>query len=374
MTTLPLPHVREAGPDGMLERVAALLKGPKIEVCGMSDLEAALFVVANGEQDMTAANAALSTATSKLVQSGNLREKVLALYAQVHLAEIAAIDDAIAQRCKPGDFDCRIQTWESRPQVRAAVAEPLVKLALAGRDPDTYAAAAYACRGERTGVCASIGYAQWAKIEPDNAAVWLLLAAEASSRKDAVAHAEAVQRLRMTKHYDPRIPAFAPVFESEAVKTQPLWVQSSVGISLLGLQAATLLAPNHAIGGYCLRAESMDDARRTTCDAIANKLLETDENMFDLMMATSIGKKIGWDAAKLQALGDRKAVAMGLLGEMASDKDRFSCATLTRDVQLMRNSLSKGEMSIIRELIAKSGKTIPELAEKYRPPSPASTK
>ncbi len=131
----------------MLEKVAALLKGPKIEVCGMSDLEAAVFVVANGEQDLTAVNAALATPTSKLVQSGNLREKVLAIYAQTHLAEIAAIDDAIPQRCKPGDFDCRIQASESRPQVRAAVAEPLVKLALAGRDPDTYAAAAYACRG-----------------------------------------------------------------------------------------------------------------------------------------------------------------------------------------------------------------------------------
>ncbi len=193
-----------------------------------------------------------------------------------------------------------------------------------------------------------------------------MVATEASSRKDAAAHADAIQRAATAKRYDPRIPSFAPIFESEAVKTQPLWVQSSVGISLLGLQATALLAPNQAIGDYCLRAKSMDDVRRTTCDALAKKLLETDENTIDLMIATAIGKKIGWDAARLQALGDWKAVAMGLLGEMASHKDRFSCATLTRDVQLMRNSLSNGEMSAIRELIAKSGKTIPELAEKYR--------
>ncbi len=350
----------------MLEKVAALLKGPKVEVCGMSDWEAALFVIANGEHDTTAANAALAAATSKLIQSDKVRERVLGLYVQAHMAELAAIEDALNVRCKD-NVDCRIQTSESRPQVRAAVAEPLVQFALAGRDPDAYAAAAYACRGERVGACASMGYAQWAKIEPDNAVVWLLMAAEASSRKDAVAQAEAIQHLATARRYDPRIPSFAPVFESEAVRTQPLWVQSSVGISLLGLQSTTSLAPNMAIGGYCLQAKNMDDARRAVCDTLANKLLETDANVIDLMMAAAIGKKIGWDAEKLQAAGDQKAVAIGLLGEMSSDKDRFSCATLAKDVQWIQSSLSKGEMSVIRELIAKSGKTIPELVEKYRP-------
>lgn len=364
LQALPAP-IRESNRDGMLEKVAALLKGPRVEVCGLSDLEAALFLVTNGHEDMTAANAAMTMASGKLIQSDRLREKVLGLYAQSHLAESAAYDDAVALRCKAGDVDCRIRT-ERQPQLRSAAAEPLVRLALAGRDPATYAAAIYACGFVRTGACTSVSYAGWAKIDPDNAMAWLLAAGEAAERKDPIAEAESLQRAATAKGYDARIPILAPLFESDAVKTQSPLVRSSIALSLWGTSSLPLIAPAMALGTYCVRPKTLDAERQAICEKLANKMLEKDESLVGLAMATAVGKKLAWDAARLQALHDERMAIEGVMADALDGENIHGCEVLAKNIRWIQNALSKGELATNRDLMAKSGKTIPELAEKYR--------
>ena len=44
----------------------------------------------------------------------------------------------------------------------------------------------------------------------------------------------------------------------------------------------------------------------------------------------------------------------------------FSCASLAKSNAWMRAALGKGELAIGRDYVAKSGKTLAELAEKFR--------
>lgn len=358
----------------------ALLQGKKVEVCGLSDLDAALFLAEQeelegltmnkSEMGKGAANAALSEASAKLMQSNSLRDQALGLYVQAHQAEWAAIDEGIkAKRCK-GDMRCESDEWESKPQVRAAVAEPVVKMALAGRDPAIYATAMYACGSARIDACAAISYLGWARIDPDNAAVWLMVASEAAAQKDLAARDVAMRRAASASGYDTRIPSLATLFESEAVKAQSPLERMFIGNSLNTITALAWPPPYGALGSYCLRGETTDPARKDVCDALANKLLDLDKSLVGHRTASRIGEKIGWDAARLQTLRDESVVEFALALDIGLTGNKYSCENLAKSDQWTQKLLSKGDRGIALERIAKSGMSITELVEAYRKTNP----
>ncbi len=371
------PESRPAESDWekLRARIVALLKGRKVEVCGLSDLDAALFLAEHeelegltmnkSEMGKGAANAALSEASAKLIQSNSLRDQALGLYVQAHQAEWAAIDEGIkAKRCK-GDMRCESEAWEPKPQVRAAVAEPLVKMALAERDPAIYATAIYACGNTRIDACAGISYLGWARIDPDNAAVWLMVASEAAAQKDLAARDEAMRRAASASGYDTRIPSLATLFESKAVKAQPPLERMLIGNSLNTITALAWSPPYGALGSYCVRGETTDPARKGVCDALANKLLDLDKSLVGHRAASRIGEKIGWDAARLQTLRDESVVEFALALDIGLTENEYSCENLAKSDQWTQKLLSKGDRGIALERIARTGKSITELVEAY---------
>ena len=165
----PTLRAGESDWEKLRAKIVALVNGKKVDVCGLSDLDAALFLAEQAEQDgvalipsqmgKDAANAVLAEASAKLTQSISLHEQAVGLYVLSHQAETAAIEVGINVRNCNGDARCRSDAWQPQPQLRASVAEPLVKMALAGRDPAIYATAMYACSRAPMGACAAISYA-----------------------------------------------------------------------------------------------------------------------------------------------------------------------------------------------------------------------
>ncbi len=159
-TSVASPTKRNRDPvwEKLLEKVMMIMRGKKVEVCGLSDLDAAFFlaeqeVMFESPQDYTdtraqAANAALIEASNKYRNSDSPREQAVGLYVRANLASI--IPEPKSANCT-GAAACLIVTDElvtdESQQARLAVLEPLVKLALAGNDPGIYALDTYACTG-----------------------------------------------------------------------------------------------------------------------------------------------------------------------------------------------------------------------------------
>ena len=374
------PREGESNWKAILEKVTAQLSGKKTKVCGLSDLDAALFMAEQeniegiplnkSAMGREAANAALAEAAAKLARSDSIREQVLGLYLQASVAASAAYvaSGAAQQNCKNNSACLKAVPPVSMHAI-AAAAEPLVNLALATRDPNAYAAALLVCPSgivaAGVGACASVSYAGWAAIEPDNAAAWFMAADVASTRNDVAGRDAALRRAMTAAGYDVRAPSLASVLDSDAVKAQSPFVRNVVGLTIYGLsfsgqQPWTLVR-------LCANKDVViEDAQKPVCDKFANKLMEADKSAVGLSLAASIGKKIGWDAARVQAMLDEKEVNLGLAYDAMHDRDRFSCEAFARSDRWVRLALAKGERAIARDRVAASGKSLSALAEEYR--------
>ena len=379
---LAAQNSRPAKTDWQLfvDKLTRLLKGPKVEICGLSDFEAAKYIAGDSEIDDKALTTALSAVRAQMVGREKPHDKVFGLYMESRLADWAAIAAYQAKvRICGNDFDCMIsilnttKNFESAPASTAASIAPLVALALAERDPAIIAAALYACRGNRSGACATISYADWAAVEPDNAAAWLQLADEDLGKKALAARDEALRRAAAASGYDLRVPSLASVWNAELIQSQPPLVRASIGAQLASSQINTASTPIYAMSNYC-RPDGLDDAHKKLCDTLANKLVDQDDSITGLGIATFIGKRIGWDEARLQALRDQKSVALGMMGDMSSGANMYSCEDLAKQIQETQPWLLKTDRALIRDRIANSGMSFAELVEKYRERSPGSFK
>ena len=59
-------------------------------------------------------------------------------------------------------------------------------------------------------------------------------------------------------------------------------------------------------------------------------------------------------------------MVQGIAITLMLDDNARSCASLTKSNPWMRAALGKGELAIGRDYVAKSGKTLAEIVEKFR--------
>jgi hypothetical protein len=249
----------------------------------------------------------------------------------------------------------------------------LNKLALASNDIGVYATALYACSGSNTGACATISYARWAQMEPDNAAAWMMAANEADARKDSAARSSALQRAVSASDYKTRLPTLAEVLALDEIQAQPPILFSSTLSMIVGINAASSISWMGSIVRYCGRLEIKDESRRVTCDALATKMAEKEETLLGLMIAKSIGERSGWSAERLQPLKDEYDVFTGQAFEDIGE-NMFSCEAVSKGNQKLLRMLTIGERAALREYVKASGKTLAALAAGYRNPASAATK
>jgi hypothetical protein len=350
--------------------LASIFKDRKIEtpeVCGLSAAEAKEFIAANGMFSPAITNQVLAKATSKLLQSDDVREKATGMYL---FAQQAGWDASESEGlnypgCKGGD-DCAAKPYQARQKVVPVNAEPLVKLALASNDVGVYATALYACSGSNTGACATISYARWAQMEPDNAAAWMMAASEAEARKDSAARASALQRAVSANDYKTRFPTLAEVLALDEIQAQPPALLTSTLSMIIGINATSNISWMGSIVRYCGRTAIRDESRRATCDALATKMAEKDETLLGLMMAKAIGERSGWSAERLQSLKDEYDVFTGQVFEGLDNANMFSCDALSKANQKFLSLAALGERAFVREFVETSGTTLAKLADGYR--------
>ena len=350
--------------DGMLEKIHALMEKGVPEVCGMSPFESAMFVLSGSQTDKDAENATIATVAAQLAQSKLAAEQRLGLTVQAELSIAALAEESMRAACG-SDEKCRQQLPVS-PVARTEAMEPLVNRALASMDPADYAAAAQICARINTGACAKVSYEGWAGLEPRNSAPWLLIFGAAVERKDLPAQVDAVRHIGLATEYDPHLLDRAPLYLSaEVVSRKPL-LQVSIGSSVIGSTAASSIPPLFGLGRYCSESAVRDPDRRASCDNLITKFVEGDKNVIAVSIARALGKRIGWDAARVQALEDEREIILGYMGELGTHDYPLSCDALEQDIAWLRESMTKGERRWARDRAEKSGKSYAEIAEGFR--------
>lgn len=363
-------NVDAAPSPAMLEKIHALIQKGAPEICGMSDFEAAMFVLSEWQTDKTAENAAISTASTQLLQSKSAADQRLGLTLQAELVIDARRMEAL--RACDEDEKCAAQSPAPLPPYTAPL-EPLVNRALATMDPADYAAAVHSCGRINAGPCAKVSYEGWARLEPDNAAPWLSIYSFALANKDVRGQVEASLHIMAASRFDERQLDRTPLLMSPEVTSQKPLARMMIGISALGQVASASIGSTFPLMQFCTEAAVRDPVKRNACDNMAAQLLDTDQTAFAVIIAKAIGKRAGWDAARLQALDDEKEVIMGLMVDAYPAGNQYSCSALAIGNEVMRASMTKGERRWARDLVEKSGKTYAEMAGAYRAAARAAT-
>jgi hypothetical protein len=356
----------------------AIVKEETPEVCGFSQSEVEAYLKLGDADvlDQSKKSAlVLADIARDMIQSKKISEQTVGLYLTAQLAGWNAME---AERlnnpdCEPS-AECSSKPFYAMQEARAASVEPLINLATSSNDPSVYAAALYACIGAKVGGCENLSYAQWADMEPDNAAAWLSAASEAESRKDPSALAVALQRAVEATRYDFHVPRLAGIVETESAQAQGPLSLSPMYALLFSANAMAGIPRFTGILKHCSREEVLDGARHTLCDALAEKMSESDETLLNAMMARVIGERVGWSAERLQSLKNEYTVATGHIFEGMTDKNMLSCEMVKKSNERVRRVLQIGERAAAREAVEKRGKSMAEMAQLYRNSAPGNAK
>jgi hypothetical protein len=348
------------------------------EICGFSQSEVEAYLK-SGDADVLDPSKksalVLADIARNMIQSKKISEQTVGLYLTAQQAGWNAMETERLNNpnCEPS-AECSSKPFYAMQEARAASVEPLINLATSSNDPRVYAAALYACAGAKVGGCENLSYAQWAEMEPNNAAAWLSAASEAGSRKDPSALAVALQRAVEATRYDFHVPRLAGIVETESAQAQGPLSLSPMYALLFSANAMAGVPLFSGILKHCSREEVLDDARRTLCNGLAEKMAENDESLIAAMMARVIGERVGWNAERLQSLKDEYTIATGQIFEGMTDKNMLSCEMVKKSNQRALRVLQIGERVAAREAVEKRGKSMAEMAQLYRNSTPGNAK
>jgi len=318
----------------------------------------------------TAAQSALASLAASLAKRSSERERALGLFLQRFASSYGD--------CPEDDTTCQSALAEA---VRNGVAQSrrdLIRLAMTTSDADAYALAVSSCREvnkpgkSESGECALVSYAQWARIEPDNAVPWLYLAAEAVRRRDASGLDAALYRASQAQYSDRHQDLIPALVASDEMTALPPPIQVDLTIMLLGIQATSPAPGLFLFLPYCGLDGPIDANRTQICGDLAAMLIERGRSEIDGHFGTRIGEQLGWSAPRLAALRDA-AEAMEWQKWQRSQKWQredlrhlYSCEMLQ---SLRKNSLAQvqlGQSGRLRQEFAASGLKTSQAAEQWR--------
>ena len=290
-----------------------------VEVCGVGRVRLQL----NGDVDLpeiaAAARQVVRQAAARLAAGSNDYDRAVGLYAQsVKAAQQGLYDYAIARPGCERDEQCMRQAMTFAQEASAAATDQLARHAVGSRSPAIYALAFYACPRTAepvpaSGACAQISSAQWAQIEPDNAAPWLYEAGLAARRKDARALDEAL--LRASRARTLRLHDEAPLrFTDHGIlRTEDPATAAMAYQELVGMVAALPAPEFQVVVQHCGPSTTMDGSRRLLCNDLAAVLAERSSALISMQIGVRIGERAGWSPERVAAVRDRlSAISPGI--------------------------------------------------------------
>jgi hypothetical protein len=247
-----------------------------------------------------------------------------------------------------------------------------VQLAIGAGDPAIYAMAVYACNTYSdlapTGSCAQISLNSWARLDPDNAVSWLLVAGQARAKKDTATETAAFGQAAGAHKVDAYNDSLYTFAESELPGDVTPLERWYLAVELIGIESATASLQYAIASRHCSTEAMQDGTMRQQCNALAELLVDKGTNLLDLAMGARIGARAGWSAARVSRLTDERDALLQAVSQItpSNPDDLWTCDAVRRGNAYMGQWVSLGEVGAARNALEQSGETVPELAQKQR--------
>ncbi len=236
-------------------------------------------------------------------------------------------------------------------------AQSLVDLALNSTDAVVYATAFLHC--EKTSwlhtqaktSCARLSAAQWARVDPDNAAPWMHQAQTAASAGDQAAVAEAFYRVSQAKRITDHQRAAAQALIANLLENTSEEVVVAIGDFFIGIEAAAQATGYQALTQHCsvdkLALPGGDANRRQICSDVADMLSQRGSSLFDSGIAIRLAKNGAWPAEKRTLAQTRLDEFMQVVQAQAIG-DSSSCQGVKKAAAYRRDWIALGEVGALR--------------------------
>lgn|GEM_PF-6751603 len=323
--------------------------GSVVDVCGLGQVEVASRV----DPVPVRANpppVALQAALAEMEGSDKISERAVGLYYGAMAAAKAARKVAYS-----GSSGCRESDscLDNVQQIAALAAQPirqqLAMIAGQSNDPAAIALALNLCKEQATGLKCDerVTAARWAHLDPDNAAAWMHVAAEAEARADSRAATEAIARAAAASRFDDYGRTLLSPIDTSAVRSaapiERFYAQADIS-------AVWMKWPDTAYGQMtksCL-IDALDESKRSACSTLAQLIV--DESMLGRTLSIAIGKRTNWPAERVQSLrAEQVRFERFLSTEGPIDQaDRLTCSGLDSMQRLLTQRARGGELRDLR--------------------------
>jgi hypothetical protein len=249
--------------------------------------------------------------------------------------------------------------------------DALVQLAVGSGDPAVYATAVSACNAysePAKGACERISVNEWARLDPDNAAPWLLVAGKANAQGNAVAAAAAFSHAvgaRKVDSYNFSLLAYA---EPELPKDATPLERWFLAINAIGIEATVEMPQYRIASKYCSAVSSQDNDLRQRCSELSEVFASKGTNLIDLDFGARLGGRAGWPEGRVAGLLRERDALMQVMMEAAPTgvDNQWNCGAVEIGNAHVRELVQLGELGAGREALARSGETPEELTQKWR--------
>jgi hypothetical protein len=349
-----LPHV-EAASSPSLSDVPHPQRAARavVDVCGVGQVEVASRAdPAPGRADSLAA--ALQAGLAEMEGSDKISARAVGLYFKGMAAAGAARHAAYAGSSGCRDSDTCSDNVE---EIAALAAQPfhqqLVTIAGQSNDPAAVALALNVCKEQGVGLRCDprVGAARWASLEPDNAAAWLHVAAEAEAHAEPHAVSEALARAAAASRFDDYGRTLLSPIETSAVRSAATVERFQAQSDITAVWLSWPDAAYAQMTKSCL-VDALDARNRSACSNLAQ--LIADESMLGRTLGIAIAKRTGWPAERVQALrAEQVRFQRALSTEAPVDQaDRLTCSGLDSMERFLTERARGGELRDLRQRIA----------------------
>jgi hypothetical protein len=165
--------------------------------------------------------------------------------------------------------------------IKQEARDELVQLAVGANDPAVYALAIYKCANDAdpaSGACRQVSAGGWARMDPDNATPWLLVAGQARAKNDVQAEADAFHHAVEAHRSDSYTDSIFSFAEPEIPKDATPVERAYLAVEVIGVEAATAQRQFSAATKHCSSDALQDRKIRQQCSALCLTLLSASES------------------------------------------------------------------------------------------------
>ncbi len=227
-----------------------------------------------------------------------------------------------------------------------------------------------AAEGAAPAGCAQGLLRRWAEQEPDNAAPWLLLAADAQGRGEAQVAEEARYRASQARRLDDHSQRLNSLLAAAEFGPEAAWAGAQLQSLWFAAKSGVDLAVPTTLRDICTPGALQDANRSQQCDALARLMVGDGRTLLMRLVGKRFGERLGWPAERLAQLDDQAAALQqmmnGALAPAPDPADAFSCAALKRRQVEGQAMAELGEVGFYEAQIRRQGLSPQELARVHR--------